>query len=256
MSVHTLRCTIHRVSHTAQSDYQLLVQILLDAAVMYDQQCATQPDLQLPPLVIVITGKGPNKQTYREIMRVMTLPHVAICTAWVDASDYAALLACADLGVSLHVSSSGLDLPMKVSDMLGWCARHARDMLVINEHQPILISIFVNHLYYASAPDLLAELIQSFWCTAAFQCVLMSTQSPTSSVQKCPTRNEDTSSLLQMTWSGFGFVCLVAAMHLTAAFTRRLLQTGPRPGQHAWNEKPVCGRVLGRSSGRRSCLKS
>jgi hypothetical protein len=114
---------LSQAPHTA--DDQILVQILLDAAVMYDQQCATQPDLQLPPLVIVITGKGPNKQTYREIMRVMTLPHVAICTAWVDASDYAALLACADLGVSLHVSSSGLDLPMKVSDMLGWCAPHA-----------------------------------------------------------------------------------------------------------------------------------
>lgn len=81
------------------------------------------PATSLPRLLIIVTGKGDLKSHYlSEIAHLESTEKwqfVRIRTAWLETSDYPLLLGCADLGVSLHSSSSGLDLPMKVVDMLG-----------------------------------------------------------------------------------------------------------------------------------------
>uniref|UniRef100_A0A8C9P7X0 Glycosyltransferase subfamily 4-like N-terminal domain-containing protein n=1 Tax=Spermophilus dauricus TaxID=99837 RepID=A0A8C9P7X0_SPEDA len=67
------------------------------------------------------TGKGPLKEHYSRLIGQKQFRHIKVCTPWLEAEDYPLLLGSADLGVCLHKSSSGLDLPMKVVDMFGCC---------------------------------------------------------------------------------------------------------------------------------------
>jgi beta-1,4-mannosyltransferase len=74
-----------------------------------------------PDIVVIITGRGDRQREYMERFDALQLRHVTVRSVWLSANDYPRLLATADIGLSFHYSSSGLDLPMKVVDMFG-CA--------------------------------------------------------------------------------------------------------------------------------------
>ena len=104
---------VSSTSWTPDEDFS----ILLDAMVRYDDRAAAHTEL--PCILLFVTGKGPLKDYYLQKIDCLELSHVAIRTVWLEPEDYPRLLGCADLGVSLHASSSGVDLPMKVVDMFG-----------------------------------------------------------------------------------------------------------------------------------------
>ncbi|KAJ3339224.1 hypothetical protein HDU91_001057 [Kappamyces sp. JEL0680] len=112
---------ISSTSWTADEDFS----ILLDALELYDERAETRYDgikkrkKHLPPICMVITGKGPLKDHYMAAARKKKLPYSSLYTAWMSMQDYPRLVGCADLGISLHTSSSGLDLPMKIVDLFG-----------------------------------------------------------------------------------------------------------------------------------------
>ncbi|KAK3821304.1 MAG: Chitobiosyldiphosphodolichol beta-mannosyltransferase [Benniella sp.] len=148
---------VSSTSWTADEDFQLL----LDAAKQYDDLAKTDKAgaESFPKLLFVITGKGPLKQHYEEIISKMALERVVFITTWLSPEDYPLLLGSADLGVSLHTSTSGVDLPMKVVDMFG-CG-----LPVCAFKYPALSELVVaksNGLVFENASELRSQFVQLF----------------------------------------------------------------------------------------------
>ena len=106
---------ISSTSWTEDEDFS----ILLDSLILYEKEKLTKNSL--PKLVCIITGKGPQKEYYKKCIKEHEFKNIAVITPWLESEDYPVVIGCGDLGVSLHFSSSGLDLPMKVVDMFGCC---------------------------------------------------------------------------------------------------------------------------------------
>lgn len=105
---------ISSTSWTPDEDFSILKEAIKLLQKETDQT-------NLPVLRFVITGKGPLRESFeKEIESILDQSQkVYVKFAWVEAADYPLLVGCADLGICLHTSTSGLDLPMKVVDLFG-----------------------------------------------------------------------------------------------------------------------------------------
>lgn len=150
---------VSSTSWTPDEDFS----ILLDALISYSKSTKASGST-LPPISAIITGKGPQKELYlrriSELEEAGKLDNVSISTAFLPIEDYAKLLACADLGVCLHMSSSGVDLPMKVVDMFG------AGLPVVGysgyESWPELVTENMNGRGFETAPQLANVLVELF----------------------------------------------------------------------------------------------
>jgi beta-1,4-mannosyltransferase len=140
-------------SWTADEDFSVLLRALEDVD-KHAQKSST-----FPRVVVCCTGKGDLRAFYEEQISQLRLLRCSIHTVWLQAADYPRLLSVADLGVSLHQSSSGLDLPMKVLDMFGSgipvCARRFE---CIGE----LVRPDVNGVLFSDHAELTSQLIRLF----------------------------------------------------------------------------------------------
>jgi beta-1,4-mannosyltransferase len=107
---------VSSTSWTPDEDFSLLLDALahLDAALSAPAAAPAFPDV-----LMLVTGKGPGRAAFEAAAARLALRRVAVRTLWLEPADYPLLLGSADVGVSLHASTSGLDLPMKVVDMFG-----------------------------------------------------------------------------------------------------------------------------------------
>jgi beta-1,4-mannosyltransferase len=130
---------VSSTSWGADEDFGLFLEALegydLRARRRYEDERAQE---RLPKILVVVTGRGPLRAKYmaRVEEKQKGWEWVRCVSMWLAAEDYPVLLGkfifwgmcsvflnsqagSADIGVSLHSSSSGLDLPMKVVDMFG-----------------------------------------------------------------------------------------------------------------------------------------
>lgn len=144
-------------SWTLDEDYGLL----LEAAGCCEEMIRTRRegglDPPFPRVLILITGEGPLRHEYEQRMSRLSLRYIQLKTLWLSAEDYPLLLGASDLGLCLHRSASGVDLPMKVADMFGSglpvlalnygpCLaeqiRHGEDGLLFNSSEELARQIF------------------------------------------------------------------------------------------------------------------
>lgn len=120
------RIIVSSTSWTPDEDFS----VMLDALVLLENRIENiQAGFDKPKLLVVVTGKGPQKLYYEAKIYelIKSLKHIFVMTMWLEAFDYPKLIGFSDFGLSLHTSTSGIDLPMKVLDFFGGelpvCAR-------------------------------------------------------------------------------------------------------------------------------------
>jgi beta-1,4-mannosyltransferase len=103
-------------SWTPDEDFDLLLKSFKITEIkLLGKNNATPENLR--KVLFVITGRGPMKEAFFKKVKESNLKLFDVQSLWLDSDDYPKLLGSAELGVCLHYSSSGFDLPMKVVDM-------------------------------------------------------------------------------------------------------------------------------------------
>lgn len=98
-------------SWTPDEDFDLLLEALERA----ERRLAARE----PQILICLTGRGPMRDAFAERVSRRSFSALAVRLVWLEPADYPVLIGMASLGVCLHQSSSGLDLPMKLADLRG-----------------------------------------------------------------------------------------------------------------------------------------
>ena len=102
-------------SWTPDEDFDLLLEALERA----ERTLTRAGAVTTPQLVVFLTGRGALREAFEARAARRNFKAIAVKNVWLEPADYPMLIGMADLGLCLHQSSSGLDLPMKLADLRG-----------------------------------------------------------------------------------------------------------------------------------------
>jgi beta-1,4-mannosyltransferase len=98
-------------SWTPDEDFDLLLEAL--------ERAERRLGGDTPSLAVFLTGRGPLREMFEQRAARRQFKRIIVKTQWLEPADYPTLIGMADLGLCLHQSASGLDLPMKLADLRG-----------------------------------------------------------------------------------------------------------------------------------------
>jgi len=106
-------------SWTEDEDFDLVI----DAVPHLEERIrgweAASPSRRFADLVILVTGDGARRAEFERRFAGLPARRIQLRARWLEPEDYPKVVGSADLGLCLHRSSSGLDIPMKVADLFG-----------------------------------------------------------------------------------------------------------------------------------------
>jgi len=97
--------------------------VVIDAVVRLEERIrgweAAAASRRFPELVILVTGDGARRAEFERRFAGLPSRRVQLRTRWLEPEEYPRVVGSADLGLCLHRSSSGLDIPIKIADLFG-----------------------------------------------------------------------------------------------------------------------------------------
>jgi beta-1,4-mannosyltransferase len=106
-------------SWTEDEDFDVVIDAVLRLEERIRGWEAAERGRRFPDLVILVTGDGVRRRMFERRFAGLPLRRIQLRTRWLEPEEYPRVVGSADIGLCLHRSSSGLDIPMKIADLFG-----------------------------------------------------------------------------------------------------------------------------------------
>lgn len=113
------RVVVMPSSWSEDDDVSLLLEAVERCESLIDQRERDRGGRPFPTVALVLTGDGPVRARFLPRITSRVGRRIHVSASWFDFKEYVTLIGSADLGVSVHRSTSGVDLPMKICDLFG-----------------------------------------------------------------------------------------------------------------------------------------
>jgi len=106
-------------SWTEDEDFDVVIEAVIRLEERIRGWEAGDAARRFPELVILVTGDGARRSEFERRFAGLPARRIQLRARFLEPDDYPRVVGSADLGLCLHRSSSGLDIPMKIADLFG-----------------------------------------------------------------------------------------------------------------------------------------